>query len=462
MEMLLTKGSEVAVMNEILSDPSWLTDERISYIIKKRPGILSVLKPEDINQEILNNSLKDTKILLELADNLKNAPAWHKTIAKSIPRPLTKLIFKENGVLLNFLDKEEYEPVIKDWVTSSKTSDDIPREFHKYFTEKQVITRLEKHGYLDFDSLPEEVKTTPVYLSLMKNSRDWEKTELYKKLPQDLKDNEDIAYMVCYNNKQFYKQLSQKAKFHERVISRVIDNVLPSYCDTVPDDVDPKAIKAKELPLEVVRAINDKYLMKKIFKNSNFHTDTEIQKKWFTKDENKEDFPEYLKYFPKKTDDELRQELRAKPTYIQIRLINANPELANIVLDKNNVSECLLFLFNFHNNNFETAIKKLNLKQIVENNLDELINIYTSYPHKDHIWEEKSLKFGKWLLKKNTPEDKFAACKLLSSVVERNPNIFQMSLDYLYGIEDHTLQDNANAVYKYMDANKIKPKKKKM
>lgn len=503
MNMILTQASPSDVARKIKENINWLTLEKLEYILKNRKEILSCLNVSDFNPNMLKDLLSNKHILLIFAQQVTGSD-WSHIISEMISKPLTKSIFDNDGILLKFLDKKEYEPIIKDFlnnvtafhnipkilqsylnekeyepitkkiINNIVVGNNIPSDFQKYLTEDNIVKHLTKNkkNNLSFSMLSDEVKTKKVY-TLFMNQNEFISENLYENLnpkshqQEQLKNDMNIAYMLCKNNKQFYKKLSPTAQCYEDVIGHVINKISYSGNDGVADSIDNTAILTKELPLDAVKSINNIYLIKQVFyKNPQFYTHPELQKKWFTNEENKIQLAEYLNYFPKKTDEDLKKELRNKDIYTQVSMIQDNPKLINIIIDKKDVDHCLEILYCYQGDKgFEKPMDRLGLKDVVRNNVDKLINVYmenNTGNGGNSTDESKSLKLGIWLFNQNKEEYTLAACKLLSKVVNKTPNIFKLDLDYLYQIKNNTLQDNSFKVYEYIDENKEPFKKHKM
>lgn len=406
---------------------------------------------------------------------LKKNKEWHNLIVKSISKPLDKMIFKEEGILLNFLDEKEYKELGKKWLKTATKKDFIPVQLQKYLTSSQALNII--NNSIKLSNLSENAKTKEVCLAFIEqeiNSKQYQwQNRVYDALPISLKNDHGIAYILCKNNKPFYRNLTLKAQSNDYLISYVTNNVIYPQVDTMPFETDYTAITIKELPIEVVRTIKDIYLIKNVFDNqyAKFYLDEELQNKWFTKN-NKKEFKKYLQYFPMESEESIVKELKTQSIELQASAIFQTLHLAKLIIDKDNPKHALSLLYYYHKDgDFKTSIDQLDLIEVIDKNLDILLDIYknnyqepTMYLEETYLDEKKSLMLGVWLLKQKQEKYTEAACKLLAPIVKKQNSILEdFDLDHKLH-EPFILKENAMKVYEYIDQNmplKIKKNKNK-
>lgn len=460
MEMVLMKAPVEDVAKKIKSDFSWLTKEKLTYLVEHRPEILYHLQPQDIREKNFLSILKNENLLFKLADNLKGSLEWQPLIFQAIPQPLSPMIFKHYGVLLNFLDESQYSDMGKQWVEKTNSKDFIPSSLVKYLSEKQLINLFKNRGHVDFNEVPNDLKTVSVCKTYFENDGKYVIEKLYKKLPQEIQDNPQIALLACQKNKQFYKQLSFKAKCEEKVISYVTQNIIYSGCDTVADSVDKTAINAGDIPIEGLRKINSSYLIKNMLsQQKGLAQDHQIQEKWFTF-KNSQEFMEYLDYFPEKIKSSIEKEILNYSPYDKAVALMHNLSLVDSILDKKNIEQSFEVLYFYQNNgDFDKAVKNLKLTQLVKQYPDEIIDKYLEkFKKGQHQEMGQVLKLASWFFKQDASYEEYA-CKIMSQVLEKNPDILDSNLSYLYNIEDNTLRKKSTIIYEYMDNHKTKKMK---
>lgn len=477
MEMVIINSSPKELAKKIEEDNNWLNRERLEYIVEKKPDVFSYIKLSLINTEQIKKLLVNKKWLMQLANivienkKLIKNKEWYNLIAQSIPQPLDNIIFKEKGILLNFIDEIDYAQLGKKWLKTTTQKDFIPVQLQKYLTCSKVLNII--NPSIKLSSIPENTKTKEVCLAFIEQERNskqyqWQ-NRIYNSLPISLRDDQDIAYILCKNNKPFYRNLTLKAQSNDYLIMHVTDNVIYPQADTMPFETDYTAITIKELPIEVVRTIKDINLIKKVFDNqyAKFYLDEELQNKWFTKN-NKKEFKKYLQYFPMESEESIVNELKKQPIKLQAAAIVQTLRLAKLIIDKNNPQHALSLLYYYHEDgDFKESIKRLDLIEVIENNLNVLIDTYKNnykepkmYLEETYLDEKKSLMLGIWLFKQKQEKYTQAVCELLAPIVKKQNTILD-DFDV-----DHTLYDafvlkkNAMKVYEYIDQNSISKTKK--
>lgn len=457
MEMVLKNASAKDLAQKIKEDKSWLNQERMEYIVQNRTEIFKYLAPSDVNTEIIKVALKNKDILSEMVSNLHDSKQWKEIIGESIPRPLTSDIFENYGLTLSFLDDKEYGELAKQWLEKITPNKHIPVKVQKFLSAEKVLDLFEDDlaRDLQYEYLSKEAQTADVALWFLSKSYNPEK--FYNQLSDEIKADIDVSDMLCKKNKQLYKIIPPQHQSDEEIIKHVINNIKYSGCDTVADSDDYTAILTNELPLHAVREINDIGLIEKVLKNNpKFYTDAQVQFKWFRDDRNKAILADYLSFFPKKSDEDLTKELRDKSIGDQISMIEKNNSLAKLIIDTNDIKKSLTFLYSYHGSDFNKDIQVLGLTDMVNNNLDPLVDVYSKFHSVDNrISHEKSLRLGIWLFKKNTKEHNLAGCKLISNLLNFKPDILESNMDYLYSLnqEEYYLRKNSMMIYEYMDAN---------
>lgn len=457
--MFLTQASESDIIKKIKEDSSWLTQERLQYIIEKRIQLVRYLKPENVDKKILKKFLKEEKTLLNFASIVEKNEDWKVIVQESIPRPLTYIIFKEYGVLLNFVEEKEYQDLAKDWIKTVEKDTFIPQKFINLLTEKQVLSLISNRS-LNFQLLSKEVKTKEVCLAFLEKT--YQPQDLYKQFSQNIKDDADIAYIACKNDKQFYKSLTPKAQCGQKVIKHVIDSVIYPAGDYDSFHTDETAINPKNLSLAAILSVDNIYTMKRIFdKNKTVLSNKEIQEKWFTDPQHQEDLIEYFEYFPQEVKEIFKNKLKSLDSWGKaINLVKCQ-QLRDVIIDESNIKDSLVILFAAHMNskNFNTALAITGLKSVMDENLSQYISQYTEQYNHHH--KERFLDIADWLLTHKKPEYKQVALELLSIVLKNDPDALKVDFNYHYNMESHVLKKIASEVYEYMDSKDTTTRKNK-
>lgn len=464
--MFLTKASESDIANKVKADSYWLTEERLQYILEKKSAVFHYLNPENINKDFLKGLLKKEKFLLNFASVVKGNESWKNIVDESIPRPLTNVIFKEYGVLLKFVEEKEYEGLAKDWLKKAKPNEYIPAQIEKLLDENQILNLLKNRTSLGFKNISEEVKTKKVCLAFMEAHNTYVRGNLYKSLPKEMQDDGEISLLACAGNKQFYHELTPKAKLHEKVVCYVINSYIPPAGDHDTSHTDHTAIKVKQLSIEAILSISSAYTIRDILKiNPQLFTNKQIQEKWLSNKKYQEELLEHYNYFSQENKENFNKKLKTLDNWKKASILLTVPKLKNLIIDESNVKASLEILYASHMNTgkFEKALTVTGLKVVMDNNLKEYSSQYGNGSDPNYE-KRKILDISDWLVRQKNNEYKQVALELLSIVLKKDPNALDVDFEYHYNMKSRALKDIASEVYEYMDNNKIetKAKKKKM
>ena len=479
MELFLTQAGADDLRAKIKKDPQWLNQERLNYIVANNVHVLNDLDPSTLAPSMLSKALQNQQSLIHLAQMIeynrdpksKIKDAWATIVTAAIKKPLGNEIFSNQGVLLNFLPPSDYEQLGLQWIEravklaahdpgygSGEEFTYITPSLQKLMQSEQVLAMKQSKArnakWISWQFLSPQAQTLEVARACMNALRPHEIGAFYKGLPITFQDDEEIAYAACKHDKQFYKQLSPKAQTSKWIISHVTHSVIYATSDTDCDHDDESAIKRKELPLEVVKTIEDPGMMRSIFAdNKSLLSNEFLHNKWLTSKKYALEFIEFYDHLSPDTKKKVVTLVSKMNAYDKGLLLIRQPKLAALVIDKTNVKETIETLCRSVNpsaSSIDKMIDKLGLNSVVETNLPTMCEVFGSQGI------DMTLHLAHWFMRRHTKNkseyDKEFAISLLIPLVQKEPDLLTSNLDYRYRIETSVFRPIKLELFERIDA----------